>query len=72
MNLQANHGLKMRLLSLRQLAGDKGRKAPYGDKHKQEPMEAHFYGTDYKYNAFSGEATDNSREITKEEFFGKK
>ena len=28
--------------------------------------------TDYEYNAFSGEETDNTREITKEEFFGKK
>ena len=41
-------------------------------KHKQEPMETHYYDTDYKYNAFTGEAKDNSREITKEEFFGKK
>ncbi len=40
-------------------------------KHKQEPMEAHYYDTDYKYNAFTGEETDNTREITKEEFFGK-
>ncbi len=41
-------------------------------KHKQEPMEAHYYDTDYKYNAFTGEETDKSREITKEEFFEKK
>ena len=41
-------------------------------KHKQEPMEAHYYDTDYKYNAFTGEETDHTREITKEEFFGKK
>lgn len=41
-------------------------------KHKQEPMEAHYYDTDYKYNAFTKEETDHSKEITKEEFFGKK
>ena len=39
-------------------------------KHKKEPMEAHYYDVDYKYNAFTGEETDNTREITKEEFFG--
>ena len=41
-------------------------------KHRQEPLEEHYYDTDYKYNAFTGEAKDNTREITKEEFFGKK
>ena len=41
-------------------------------KHKQEPMEAHYYNTDYKYNAFTGEETDNTREISKEELYGKK
>ncbi len=41
-------------------------------KHKQELMEAHYYDTDYKYNAFTKEETDRSKEITKEEFFGKK
>ena len=41
-------------------------------KNKKEPMEAHYYYTDYKYNAFTGEETDNTREITKEEFFGEK
>ena len=41
-------------------------------KHKKEPMETHYYDTDYKYNAFTGEETDNTREITEEEFFGKK
>ena len=41
-------------------------------KHKEEPMEAHFYDTDYKYNAFTGETTDNTKEITKEEFLGEK
>lgn len=40
-------------------------------KHKQEPMEAKYYDTDYEYNAFTGEETDHTREITKEEFFGK-
>lgn len=41
-------------------------------KHKQEPMEAHYYDTDRTYNAFTGENIDNTREISKEEFFGKK
>ncbi len=41
-------------------------------KQKQEPMEAHYYDVDYKYNAFTKEESDKSREITKEEFFGKK
>ena len=41
-------------------------------KHNETPMEGHYYDTDYKYNAFSGEEADNTREITKEEFFGKK
>ena len=41
-------------------------------KHKEKPMEAHYYDTDYEYNAFTGEETDNTREITKEEFFGEK
>ena len=35
-------------------------------------MEAHYYNTDYKYNAFTREETDNTREISKEEFYGKK
>ena len=38
-------------------------------KHKEKPMEVHYYDTDYKYNAFTGEEADNTREITKEEFF---
>ena len=38
-------------------------------KHKEKPMEAHYYDTDYEYNAFTGEETNNTREITKEEFF---
>ena len=41
-------------------------------KHKQKPMETHYYDTDYQYNAFTGEEKDNTREITKEEFCGKK
>lgn len=40
-------------------------------KNKEKPMEAHYYDNDYKYNAFTGEETDHSREITKEEFLGK-
>lgn len=41
-------------------------------KHKQAPMEAQYYDIDYKYNALTGEETDHTKEITKEEFFGKK
>ena len=41
-------------------------------KHRQEPMEAHYYDTDYTFNAFTGEEADHSKEISKEEFFGKK
>ncbi len=41
-------------------------------KHKQEPMEGHYYDVDYKYNAFTGKETDHTREITKDAFFGKK
>ena len=41
-------------------------------KNKKEPMEAHYYDVDYKYNALTGEETDNSREITKEEFYSEK
>lgn len=41
-------------------------------KHKQEPMETHYCDTDYEYNAFTGEETDHGKEITREEFFGKK
>ena len=40
-------------------------------KHKKEPMEAHYYDTDYTYNALTKEETDHSKEITKEEFFKK-
>ena len=39
-------------------------------KNKEEPMETHGYDTDCKYNAFTGEETNYSREITKEEFLG--
>ena len=41
-------------------------------KHKEQPMETHYYNTDYQYNAFKEQVTDNTREITKEEFYGKK
>ena len=41
-------------------------------KHKEQPMETHYYNPDYQYNAFKGQVTDNTREITKEEFYGKK
>lgn len=41
-------------------------------KHKKEPMETHYYDTDYRFNAFTGEEIDNTKEITKEEFFREK
>ena len=41
-------------------------------KNKKEPMEKHYYDVDYTYNRFKGEVRDNTREITKEEFLGKK
>ena len=41
-------------------------------KNRKEPMEVHYYDTDYRYNAITGEETDKSKEITKEEFLGKK
>ena len=41
-------------------------------KHKEQPMETHYYDSDYKYNALTKEEVDNTKEITKEEFLGKK
>ncbi len=41
-------------------------------KHnKKDPMEMHYYDVDYKVNNLSGEVYDNTKEITKEEFFAK-
>lgn len=37
-------------------------------KHRQEPMETHYYEVDYKYDGIIGETDDKTREITKEEF----
>ena len=39
-------------------------------KSRQQPMETHYYDVDYRYNAFSGETDDETREISKEEFMG--
>ena len=41
-------------------------------KHKEEPMETHYYDVDYEYNGIKGEMTDNTKEISAEEFHGKK
>ena len=41
-------------------------------KNKEEPMEGHYYDVDYTYNAIKGETTDNTKEISKEEFYNKK
>ena len=37
-------------------------------KSRKEPMEAHYYDVDYRYNGIKGEVTDNTVEISKEEF----
>ena len=41
-------------------------------KSRKEPMEKHYYDVDYRYNGFKNEVKDNTKEITKEEFYGKK
>ena len=41
-------------------------------KNKEEPMESHYYDVDRTYNAFKGETTDRTKEISKEEFHNKK
>ena len=35
-------------------------------KHKQEPMEAHYYDTDYKYNAFTINCNSTTRKCSKQ------
>ena len=37
-------------------------------KARKEPMETHYYDVDYRYNGIKGEVTDNTVEISKEEF----
>ncbi len=39
-------------------------------KARKEPMEKHYYTVDYRYNGITGEAEDNGREISREEFLG--
>lgn len=39
--------------------------------HKEEPMEMHYYDVDYKQNYVTGNGYDNTKEISKEEFFGR-
>lgn len=41
-------------------------------KHKEEPMETHYYDVDYTYNGFTGETADRTKEISADEFRGKK
>ncbi len=38
--------------------------------HEEDPMEMHYYDVDSKQNHITGEGYDNTREISKEEFFG--
>jgi len=41
-------------------------------KSRKEPMEAHYYDVDYRYNGISGETKDETVEISKDEFlYGK-
>lgn len=37
-------------------------------KSRKEPMEAHYYDVDYRYNGISGETEDATVEISKDEF----
>ena len=39
-------------------------------KHKENPMDAHYYDIDYSYSARNGEVIDRTQEVSKEEFFG--
>ncbi|MBR3228383.1 MAG: hypothetical protein IKF68_07565 [Erysipelotrichaceae bacterium] len=40
-------------------------------KNKEKPMDIHYYDVDYKYNGIKGEVTDNTKEISEEEFKGR-
>ena len=40
-------------------------------KAQKEPMAKHYYDVDYRYNGIKGESKDNTREISKNEFYGK-
>ena len=40
--------------------------------HKQDPAQMHYYDVDYEYNAITGTEKNNTKEISKEEFWGKK
>ena len=39
-------------------------------KHKENPMDAHYYDIDYSYSAKNGEVIDRTQEVSKEVFFG--
>ena len=41
-------------------------------KSRKEPLEKHYYDVDCRYDGIKGEVNDKSREISKEELFGKK
>ena len=40
--------------------------------HKEDPIEMQYYDVDYRQNHITGNGYDNTREISKEEFLGKK
>ena len=40
-------------------------------KARKEPLDKHYYDVDHKYNGITGEGSDDTREISKEEFYGK-
>ncbi len=40
--------------------------------HKEDPVKMHYYDVDYKQNYIIGSGYDDTREISKEEFLGKK
>ena len=37
--------------------------------NKKDPAEMHYYDVDYEYSRFTDEINDNTKEITKEEFY---
>ena len=38
--------------------------------NKKDPIQMQYYDVDYEQNNITGEGYDNTREITKEEFYG--
>ena len=39
--------------------------------NKKDPAEMHYFDVDYEYNRFKNEVNDNTKEITKEDFYSK-